>query len=141
IESLPLMIGSWVGAESDDVPREAQILLKPNKILSRRYSDTSVESLNRPRSVSLLIVQCKRASDMVGHFPPICYPSQGMEKFLDEKRDWQGGDLKITGKEYQFRLTKDGQTQVSTVYNFLVVPGRGIVRDIKGVEQAAEDYQ
>jgi len=27
------------------------------------------------------------------------------------------------------------------VYNFLIVPGRGIVRDMKGVEQAAEDYQ
>jgi len=142
IESLPLMIGSWVGSDAtDDIPRQAQILLKPNKILSRRYADTSVASLNRPRTAYLLIVQCKLASDMVGHFPPICYPSHGMETIEDEKRDWVVNDLRITGKEYQFRQTKDGQTQISTVYNFLIVPGRGIVRDIKGVEQAAEDYQ
>src|SRR5215204_3249848 len=88
IESLPNKAGDWVGGDNDDVPREAQILLKPNKILSRRYTDTSVASLNRPRSVNLLIVQCKLASDMVGHFPPICYPSHGMETILNEDRDW-----------------------------------------------------
>src|SRR3954469_24960483 len=142
IESLPTRIGSWVGSDSDsEVPREAQILLKPNKILSRRYTDYSVASLSRPRSVNLLIVQCKQSGDMVGHFPPICYPSHGMEMIENEKRDWIVNNFRIPGKEYQFRQTKDGQTQVSTVYNFIVVPGQGIVRDIQGVEQAAEDYQ
>jgi hypothetical protein len=78
---------------------------------------------------------------MVGHFPPICYPSHGMEMILKQERDWVVADQRIGGKEYQFRETKDGQTFIRTVYNFMVVPGRGIVRAIKGVEQAAEDYQ
>ncbi|HEX3356935.1 MAG TPA: hypothetical protein VHS31_08190 [Tepidisphaeraceae bacterium] len=147
IEGLPLMIGSWVGTDTNDVPMEAQVLLKPNKILSRCYSDTSVASLDHPRSVSLLIVQCKLASDMVGHFPPICYPSHGWENMCPDKdekgwlRDWTVAGEQIPGKEYEFRQIKDGQTMICTVYNFLIVPGRGIVRDIQGVDLAAEDYQ
>jgi hypothetical protein len=47
----------------------------------------------------------------------------------------------IPGYEYQFTEVFQGQTARTTVYNFLIVPGRGIVRDMKGVEQAAEDYQ
>jgi hypothetical protein len=144
--------GDWVGTECDDVPREAQKLLKPNKILSLQYKDASVASITRPRTVNLLIVQCKLASDMVGHFPPICYPSHGMENLCTDKkakgwpRDWKVqsekfGQMTIPGMEYQFSLTKDGQTMVTTVYNFMIVPGRGIVRDIQGVEEAAEDYQ
>ena len=170
IESLPYSIPPFSGADNDDVPKEAQILLKPNKILSRRYTDASVASLNHPRSANLLIVQCKQSGDMVGHFPPICYPSHGWENISDLSqpgaaqyatgfvswvqslcgsdkstkglaRDWIVADQRIGGMEYQFRQTENGQTKICTVYNFMVVPGRGIVRDIQGVEEAAEDYQ
>jgi len=141
IESLPKGIPPFAGSDTDDVPKVAQVLLKPNKILSRRYTDASVASLDHPRSANLLIVQCKQSGDMVGHFPPICYPSHGWEKFVDMERDWIVEELRIRGKEYQFRQTENGQTKICTVYNFMVVPGRGIVRDIQGVEEAAEDYQ
>src|SRR5437867_2430907 len=60
IESLPLMIGSWRGFDADEkVPKQAQVLLKPNKILMRYYNDISVDGLSRPRQTSILIVQCK----------------------------------------------------------------------------------
>jgi hypothetical protein len=100
-----------------------------------------------PRSANLLIVQCKQSGDMVGHFPPICYPSHGWENICPDKklkgwpRDWIVGNQRIRGMEYQFCQTENGQTKIITDYNFMVVPGRGIVRDIQGVEQAAEDYQ
>jgi len=64
---------------------------------------------------------------------------------LDEKysgpRDWNVGGKTICGYEYQFTEVWQGQTSRTTVYNFLIVPGRGIVRDMKGIEEAAEDYQ
>ena len=64
---------------------------------------------------------------------------------LDEKysrdRDWMVNGSRITGHEYQFTEVWQGQTNHTVVYNFLIVPGRGIVRDMKGVEEAAEDYQ
>jgi hypothetical protein len=143
IQSLPMSIGSWNGSPADDeVPKEAQTLLKPNIILMRRYSDVSVAGLDRPRSVSLLIVQCKQSGDMIGHFPPVCYPSAGNEQKLALARDWKiTPEVTIPGMEYQFVWTKNGQTIRKTVYNFMIVPTRGMVRDMEGIKQAAQDYQ
>src|SRR5215813_5782530 len=130
IESLPLMIGSWNGFDADEeVPREAQVLLKPNRILMRRYTDTSVASVNRARQVSLLIVQCKLSGDMVGHFPPICYPSHGYELVSSAPRDWQVGELCIPGIEYHFVKTNEGRPERTIIYNFFVVPTQGLARD------------
>jgi hypothetical protein len=143
VDGVPYVIGYWTGKD-DEIPAAAQKLLRPNAILSRTYSDNDPSSLRtRHREASLLIVQCRDSRDMVGHFPPICYRAHGMT--LDEAysgdRDWEVNGLKIPGHEYQFTQLFQGQTFRTTVYNFLIVPGRGIVRDMKGVEQAAEDYQ
>ena len=142
IEAVPYIIGEWTG-QNNPIPQAAQKLLRPNAILSRLYSDTATATSWRPRSAQLLIVQCRDSRDMIGHYPPICYRAQG--KTLDERystpRDWKVGEITIPGYEYQFTELKQGQISRTTVYNFLIVPGTGIVRDMKGVEQAAEDYQ
>ena len=142
MESVPYIIGSWTGKD-DPVPLAAEKLLKPNAILSRTYLDNSSEDAYQPRMASLLIVQCRDSRDMIGHYPPICYRAQGMT--IDQKdsrpRNWKVGNMTIPGYEYQFTEVWQGQTNHTTVYNFLIVPGRGIVRDMKGVEEAAEDYQ
>ena len=135
-------MGTWTGKDNE-VPLAAQRLLKPNAILSRTYLDNSSVDPYQPRMANLLIVQCRDSRDMVGHYPPICYRAQGMT--MDEndrhERDWKVGGITIPGYEYQFTEVWQGQTNHTTVYNFLIVPGRGIVRDMKGVEKAAEDYQ
>src|SRR5262245_51460103 len=142
IESLPRLIGSWSARDADDeVPKEAQVLLKPNRILMRYYTDASVASMSRLRQVSLLIVQCKLSGDMVGHFPPICYPSAGHELLSHEPRDWKGGPITIPGMEYHFIKNYEGRPERTIIYNFFIVPTRGMARDIDGVKAAAEDYQ
>jgi hypothetical protein len=149
IDSVPYLIdgGRWTGTD-EEIPVAAQKLLRPNAILSRRYSDNSPVTASddvRPehRLASVLIVQCRDSRDMVGHWPPICYRAHG--DTIDEKycgpRDWEVNGTIIPGYEYQFTKVFGGQTLRTVVYNFLIVPGRGIVRDMKGVEQAAEDYQ
>ena len=143
IEQVPYIIGTWTG-QKDEIPVAAQKLLRPNAILSRTYVDHSpVDWRQQHRSASLLIVQCRDSRDMVGHYPPICYRAHGMT--VDEKqsapRDWDVNGMKIGGYEYQFTEVFQGQTSRTIVYNFLIVPGRGIVRDMKDVERAAEDYQ
>jgi hypothetical protein len=144
IDAVPYVIGYWTG-QDDEIPVAAQKLLRPNAILSRTYSDNSPSGDYRTehRLASLLIVQCRDSRDMVGHYPPICYRAHGMT--IDDNycgpRDWKVNGSTIPGYEYQFTGVFKGQTSRTIVYNFLIVPGRGIVRDMKGVEQAAEDYQ
>jgi hypothetical protein len=138
VEQVPYFIGTWTG-QDDEIPVAAQKLLRPNAILSRTFVDSS----SKYRPASLLIVQCRDSRDMVGHYPPICYRAHGLS--IDEKscgpRDWAVNGKTIPGYEYHFVEVLAGRSTRTTVYNFLIVPGRGIVRDMKGVEQAAEDYQ
>lgn len=143
LDQVPYFVGTWTG-QDDDIPVAAQKLLRPNAILHRTFVDSSPGDFRtRYRSASLLIVQCRDSRDMVGHYPPICYRAHGLS--LDEKncgpRDWTVNGKTIPGYEYHFTEVFQGRSSRTTVYNFLIVPGRGIVRNMKGVEEAAEDYQ
>jgi hypothetical protein len=139
LQAVPTSIGSWIG---NDVPvvKAANQLLRPNWILSRVYKDYSqIENIDR--TVNLLIVQCKRSGDMVGHYPRNCYRSIGNEMISAVARDWQIGGMTVPITEYHFRRFENRQAHETFVYNFMIVPGRGIVRDMEGVKAAAEDYQ
>jgi hypothetical protein len=144
VDQVPYFIGTWTG-QDDEIPVAAQKLLRPNAILNRRFVDSAppLDGRSAYRFASLLIVQCRDSRDMVGHYPPICYRAHGLQ--VDEKscgpRDWTVNGKTIPGYEYHFTEVLGGRSSRTTVYNFLIVPGRGIVRDMKGVEQAAEDYQ
>jgi hypothetical protein len=136
IASLPYQINGWVGRD-DEIPPAAVKLLRPNYMVSRTYVD--------PRSISrragLLIVQCKDSRDMLGHYPPVCYPAHGMTMVAEKERDWKVGGMTIPGTEYEFTENDGVSRYHMTVYNFMIVPGVGVVRDMRGVERAAEDYQ
>lgn len=138
IDSYPVRVGEWVGTDAPQ-PTEAIKLLRPNCILSRKYQSTSER--NHYPVLNLLFVQCKDSRDMQGHYPPNCYPANGYEKLSQQPRDWQVGDLSIGGMEYEFELRNAQQSYRMVVYNFLIVPGRGIARDMGAVNAAAEDYQ
>jgi hypothetical protein len=141
IEAIPYGIDTWIGKD-EPVPEAAMALLKQPVIVSRRYVDTSAQYIGRvDRSASLLFVQCKQSSDMVGHYPPNCYRTHGNEMVDAHERDWLVDDMKITGMEYRFERRVEGQKLYKTVYNFLLVPGIGIKRDMEGVKASAEDYQ
>lgn len=144
IESIPMMISTWSGREAEnEIPRQAQVLLKPNKLFNRVYTDTSASSLfgNQKRQVSLLIVQCKQSQDMLGHYPKNCYPAQGCELVYNEPCDWQVAGFTIPGREYRFVIIRNGQPERTTVYNFMVIPNKGIFRDMEAVGESAADYQ
>jgi hypothetical protein len=115
-------------------------LLKPNYILSRHYVEGVLDRF--PRTADLLIVQCRDSRDMVGHYPPICYPNIGYQP-LGKKTPaaLRVGSVDVAYTQYTFEKWSQGQPQQLCIYNFFVVPGRGVVRDIEGVDQAAEDYE
>ncbi len=127
--------GEWTSVE-EKVPDAAVKLLRPNALISRFYVSTQ----NGYRSANLLVVQCREPSDMCGHYPPNCYPSSGQPLLHSEPRQWQVADTTIRGIEYHFAAARVGDPQI-WVYNFFVLPGRGIVPDMKDVRQASGDYQ
>jgi hypothetical protein len=141
IDQFPYVIdsGSVTGVDMD-VPAAAVKLLHPNALISRRY--TNHRGDGRWAWADLLISQCADSRDMTGHYPPMCYPSNG-EPLL---RSWpfhlKAGEVWIDGTVYQF-LARPGQTgcERKNVYNFFIVPGRGIVPEIGDVRSAAGDYQ
>ena len=145
IDQMSVMIsdenGVWAGQDRE--PTTAAVrLLRPNKIFSRRYTDTKARGDQFASGMcDVLIVQCRDSRDMVGHYPENCYPNGG-ETLVDKRnRDWQVGNELITGTEYTFERYRQGLPIRRCVYNFFVVPRAGIMRDIKAVNRAAEDYQ
>lgn len=128
--SIPLMNGMWMGTDIP-IPQGAVALLKPNVIISRRY-----EEIGTGRHVQVLLVQCKDARDIIGHYPPVCYPGQGWVESRREPADWKLTDATVTGMRYIFTTP---QRRNVTVENFMVLPSGQTARDMEAVERAAQD--
>lgn len=128
--SVPLLNGMWMGTDIS-IPQGAVALLKPNVIVSRRY-----EEIGTGRHLQLLFVQCKDARDIIGHYPPVCYPGQGWVEIHREEADWRLGDATITGMRYHFMTP---QRRTVTVENFMALPSGHTARNMDAVERAAQD--
>jgi hypothetical protein len=141
IESIPRQVGSWSATKIKE-PQEAISLLRPNDILCLQYVDNDTTQARwYDRTATLLVVQCKDARDMNGHWPPNCYVNSGEVQTYRQERDWTVDGLAIPGVEYHFLKASATEASRQAVYNFLIVPGHGIQRDMDGVRRAAEDYQ
>ena len=141
VDAIPTRVGTW-SARPEAIPREAIALLKPNVIRCLKYVDND---LTAPRSelrwASLLVDQCRDARDMSGHWPPNCYVNSGQEMILAQPRDWVVDGLTIHGTEYHFRQTTATSSTRTAVYDFLIVPNRGIFPDMDGLHRASGDYR
>jgi hypothetical protein len=143
IDNIPLMVagpgGTWTSIDHKASPAAVR-LLRPNVILSRHYVQNT--TTGRPLHADLLVVQCRDSRDMTGHYPPICYPNIGNALVYRARHEAiDVGGEKVPFTEYHFEKYSGGRPERKCVYNFFVVPGRGAVDDIKGVQEAAEDYQ
>lgn len=133
VAAFPEQVGDWVGTEIR-VPPAALALLKPNAISSRRY-----EHKTTGQSFEMLIVQCKDARDMGGHYPPVCYPAHGWIAGPVQPVQWQVESLTIPGMQYTFNQSLPGRTAAILVANTLVLPNGQIIPDINGVRSLAAD--
>jgi len=134
MNAVPFFVGDWIG-EDEAVPREAQKLLRPNATLSRRY--------RRPGGtwLHLLVVHCSDARDMIGHYPPVCYPSSGwvavplpepdVELVIEEQR--------VPVRTYMFRRVREhGTEETIRVFNAFVLPDGTVTRTIGDINRQAE---
>jgi hypothetical protein len=123
-------------SQDQKIPDGAAALLRPNLTICRQYF--------KPR-FQFLLVQCRDARDMGGHYPPVCYPASGCVVVGDEHgrgMTWNIGGKSFIGKEYEFSHFEEGQTRTQVVDNLLILP-RGsdcYVQDIKEVRAFAADY-
>lgn len=148
VEAIPLRIGDWTGRPIE--PQVAAIELgRPNVERSIEYSEFHAgEAANPRRPVWLNVVQCRRASDLLGHEPARYYAAAGETLTASRPRVWlipgtseNTRSAVVAGTEHRFVSSLDGRPVVRIVYNFMVAPGRGLVRDVKELEEAAEDRQ
>jgi len=133
IEQIPYRVGAWVGVDSE--PTQAAVrLLTPNKILQRRYINSTTGA-----SVSLLIVHCGDVRDMLGHYPPVCYPAHGWRAVATEPTVISVNGAPASTRLYQFSRREDMVEHRMSVLDFFVLPGqqRVIFADMDEVERAA----
>jgi hypothetical protein len=133
--SAPFLIGGWIGADAP-VPPEAQKLLRPNAMLSRTYSQ-----LGRP-SVHVVVVHCSDARDMIGHYPPICYPSAGwvaMPVLENVFADIEAAGKMLPVRQYLYRrIRENGAEDRIRIFSAFVLPDGTVTRDIDDINEQSE---
>lgn len=129
-EELPHVVGDWVGRDIEPLAGAVK-LLKPNVIMHRRYVNSE------GRVADLLLVQCRDARDMVGHYPPICYRAHGWEAVAEGSAQWGIAGRTVTGMEYEY-ARNDAMGVVSRVVaNLVILPEGRFATDMKPVQDAA----
>jgi hypothetical protein len=133
IDAIPYRIGAWVGVDIEPTPAAVR-LLTPNRILQRRYVNPKTGG-----SISLLIVHCRDARDMLGHFPPVCYPAHGWKQVGTQTVSMSIGGMSAPGAVYQFVQKADLTELRMEVIDFFVLPTdeTSIVADMDSVERVA----
>ena len=132
IESIPYHIDGWVG--TDVPPRPAAVrMLRPNVIVQRSY-----RNLISNRRVTLLLVHCTDARDLLGHYPPVCYVAHGWTQLDASRKEWLIDGLSIEGMQYTFGRERIGQVERLALINFMVLPDGQLVPDMVGVNRLAQ---
>lgn len=132
-ESIPFIVDNWLGVDVP-IPQGAITLLKPNVILSRRYQEIA-----SGRAATLLLVHCRDARDLLGHYPPVCYAGQGWRMESSARHDWTVDGQVYQGTRYVFQGSGPNSNQSILIDNFMLLPNRRTARDMDEVDQSARD--
>lgn len=117
IEGVPWNIGPYIGTETQVAPAVVK-LLNPNTLLQRRYVVPETGEW-----FSLLIVQCTRAKDLDGHYPPNCYPRAGWIPEQDAAEIVvHAGAIAIPALRYRFRHEGGIIPERMDILSFFIVP-------------------
>jgi hypothetical protein len=126
-------VGDWKSRDTE-VPQAAVNMLKPNVLLSKLWFNESTG-----QHVSMLIVQCRDARDILGHYPPVCYVGQGWSIVRQERRRWSAGGFEIEGTEYTMgRTVLEGPSRL-IIQNFMVLPDGRFAPDMEAVDKIASN--
>lgn len=134
IDSIPIDVNGWSGAQVP-VPASATSLLRPNALVARQYVHAE-----RGIQATLMIVQCRDARDMAGHYPPQCYPANGWLLLEDSAED----TVRVSGHEmrrYAFHRVAGRVERDIFVYNIFALPTGELTVSMSDVRKQSADYQ
>ena len=131
--SIPYHIGNWVAVDSE-ISRGALQILDANVALSRSYRQVGTD-----KSGTLLIVQCADARSLLGHYPPVCYPSQGWSQISSKSRDVEVDGTHLLATEYVFEYETLAQFAHLAVLHFTVLPDGRTAPDMELLEKVARE--
>lgn len=141
LEQVPFRIagGRWNGID-EPIPPDAQRLLRFNGALSRRYRGED------GLSATVLLVHCSDSRDMLGHYPPICYPANGwIETALGVNESaeitLQTASAQIPVLTYQYRRRlEDGTEHRVRIFDTFILPNGGVTPHINEINTSSGRY-
>lgn len=134
-QDIPRRVGMWYAAAPDPpITQAAVALLRPNLIVSRAY-----RNLQSGDHVTFLLVQCKDARDILGHYPPVCYVNQGWQLRQRTATEWTADGRILHGTEYRFVSSRMDRLGSIIVCNFMLLPNGNTCPDMDGVDLVARD--
>ena len=135
-EAIPFSLdGGWIGQDAP-VPTVATEILRPNLLVSRNF-----EPLVGGGRIGLLVVQTQDVQQLLGHYPPACYPGQGWTNLGGEPRDWSAGGFDLNGTEYRMVPPGGDEERPVHIYNFMLRPDGETGRDMDAVFAAGRTGQ
>jgi hypothetical protein len=132
-ETVPYCVGDWVGRDVEPAPAVVA-MLRPSVLLQRGY-----RNLRTGESATVLFVRCGDARDLMGHYPPVCYPAHGRGLVTARGRDFRVGSMAISGMRYRFAATGAASPGEIVVDNFMALPSGRFGRDMDAVDAVARD--
>jgi hypothetical protein len=135
VESIPVDRGDWIGQEVP-IPQSATSLLDPNAMVARFYTNVKLGL-----SATLLVLHCKDARDMAGHYPPQCYPANG---WLTPEDDQELTMIPVDGQDfrvYRFHRVAGKVERDITVYSMFALPTGMTTMSMKDVRRLSSDYE
>jgi hypothetical protein len=141
VEAVPYVIGDWIGRDVP-VPTQATDMLKPNALLSRQYLNTKTAE-----RVSVLLIHTLDARDLIGHYPPECYPANGWTitgrgaVMLPVGDDDDATPEQIEVAEYQFAMDDFANRNRLQVLNLMILPTGKYSIGMAGLSGVSGDYR
>lgn len=138
IRDLPMSYGDWIG-KNHEVPRAAAELLHANEVRALQFRHVLTGE-----QVAIILVHCTDARDLIGHYPPVCYPAQGWLQRSSGAMSLNPAQVKTSLIEwpcslYRFERMDQGFTHQMTVLNYMVLPDENVGPSMDVINRAAGD--
>lgn len=133
VKLIPYVVGNWVGTDKE-INQDALRILDANSTLSRVYRNLATGG-----TATLLLVQCADARSLLGHYPPVCYPSQGWSEVSSTPRSIAIDGGTFDAMEYVFGYDLIQKSTPLDVLHFTVLPDGRIAPDMGLLDISARD--